>query len=53
MVSIAALLIPAHHRLEKWIIQKLIDKNYMIRLGSAKIIERMEGTQEKVGSDVV
>jgi tetratricopeptide (TPR) repeat protein len=36
MVIIAALLIPLHHRVEKWAIQKLVEKNKRIRLARAK-----------------
>ena len=43
MVCIAAILIPAHHRLEKWFIVRLIDKNKRIRLAAAKkTIETLE-----------
>jgi len=43
LVSIAALLVPAHHRLEKWVTQKLTEKNKRIRLASAKkTIETLE-----------
>jgi hypothetical protein len=36
MVCIAALLVPAHHRLEKWITHQLVEKNKRIRLAAAK-----------------
>jgi tetratricopeptide (TPR) repeat protein len=36
LVSIAALLIPLHHKLEKWATQKLIEKNKSVRLANAK-----------------
>ena len=36
MVCVAALLIPLHHRLEKWIIHRLIEKNKKIRLAAAR-----------------
>lgn len=43
MVGIAALLIPIHHRLEKWVTHKLVEKNRMIRLEAAKkVIAKME-----------
>lgn len=43
MVCIAALLVPAHHRLEKWITHKLSEKNRSIRLAAAKkTIARIE-----------
>jgi hypothetical protein len=44
MVCIAALLVPAHHRLEKWITHKLVEKNKRIRLEAAKrTISKLEG----------
>ena len=43
MVCIAALLIPLHHRLEKWITNRLVEKNKKIRLEAArKTIEQLE-----------
>jgi len=43
LVCIAALLVPLHHKLEKWATQKLVEKNKQIRLASAKkTIERLE-----------
>jgi tetratricopeptide (TPR) repeat protein len=43
LVIIAALLIPLHHRLEKWIKEKMIEKNKKIRLEAAKkTIEQLE-----------
>ena len=36
MVGIAALLIPVHHKLEKWTIVKLIEKNKRVRLAAAR-----------------
>jgi tetratricopeptide (TPR) repeat protein len=36
MVGLAALLVPVHHKMESWIINKLIEKNQKIRLESAK-----------------
>lgn len=36
LVCIAALLVPLHHRLEKWAIHKLVEKNKQVRLGAAK-----------------
>ena len=43
MVCIAALLIPIHHWLEKWITHKLVEKNKKIRLAAAKkTIEQLE-----------
>lgn len=44
MVSIAALLIPAHHKLEKWITTQMVAKNKRIRLEAAKkTIKTLEG----------
>jgi hypothetical protein len=43
LVLIASLLIPLHHRLEKWIKGKMIEKNKEIRLTAAKkTIERLD-----------
>ena len=36
LVCIAGLLIPLHHKLQKWATEKLIEKNVRIRLASAK-----------------
>lgn len=38
MVMLAALLVPTHHRLEKWLLHKVIEKNKRIRLKTAKQI---------------
>lgn len=46
LVCIAALLVPLHHRLEKWTTSKLIEKNKAIRLSKAKkIVEELEQEQ--------
>jgi hypothetical protein len=46
LVCIAALLVPFHHRLEKWAINKLVEKNKSIRLAAAKkTIEKLENNQ--------
>lgn len=46
LVCIAALLVPLHHRLEKWATAKLVEKNKQIRLAAAKkTIEQLEGDQ--------
>ncbi len=45
LVLIASLLIPLHHRLEKWIKEKMVEKNKAIRLAAAK------KTLEKLGTD--
>ena len=43
LVAIASLLIPLHHRMEKWIKEKMILKNKRIRLDNAKkTIEELE-----------
>ncbi len=43
LVVIAALLIPVHHQLEKWIKEKMVGKNKKIRLAAArKTIEKLE-----------
>jgi hypothetical protein len=43
LVCIAALLVPVHHRLEKWTTQKLVEKNKQARLRAAKkTIEQLE-----------
>ena len=39
MVCIAAVLIPVHHRLEKWMTNKLVEKNKKIRLAAKKKIK--------------
>jgi hypothetical protein len=44
LVCIAALLVPLHHRVEKWATKKLVEKNKAIRLAAAKrTIEKLEG----------
>ncbi len=44
MVGIAAILVPAHHRLEKWLTSRLVEKNKRIRLAAAKkTIKVLEG----------
>lgn len=48
LVCIAALLVPLHHRVEKWATAKLVEKNKKIRLAAAKkTIEQLENTQPK------
>lgn len=48
LVCIAALLVPLHHRLEKWASGKLVEKNKAIRLANAKkTIEKLEGETNK------
>jgi tetratricopeptide (TPR) repeat protein len=47
MVCIAALLIPVHNHLDKWVTQKLVEKNKRIRLAAAKkIIASLEPGQD-------
>ncbi len=47
LVCIAALLVPLHHRVEKWATAKLIEKNKQIRLAAAKkTIEQLEKNEE-------
>ncbi len=42
LVCVASLLIPLHHRIEKWSTHKLVEKNKAIRLANAKkTIERL------------
>jgi cell wall assembly regulator SMI1 len=36
LVCITALLVPLHHRVEKWATTKLVEKNKQIRLAAAK-----------------
>ena len=43
LVCIAALLIPLHHKLEKWVTHKMVEKNKQIRLAAARrTIEQLE-----------
>ena len=43
LVSIAALLVPLHHKVKKWSTTKLVEKNKQIRLVAAKkTIEELE-----------
>ena len=43
LVCIAALLVPLHHKAEKWATAKLVEKNKKIRLAAAKkTIEQLE-----------
>ena len=36
LVAMAALLIPLHHKLEHWAVNKLVEKNKLTRLAAAK-----------------
>jgi len=48
LVCIAALLVPLHHRLEKWATEKLVEKNKAIRLAQAKkTIQELENDNTK------
>lgn len=49
LVAIAALLIPLHHKLEKWITEKMVEKNKKVRLDAAKkTIEKLEKKSESI-----
>ena len=44
LIGIGALLVPLHHRLEKWITKRMVEKNKKIRLAAAKkTIQQLEG----------
>jgi hypothetical protein len=44
LIAIGALLIPLHHKLEKWITKIMVEKNKKIRLEAAKkTIQQLEG----------
>ena len=48
LVCIASLLVPMHHRLERWATTRLVEKNKKIRLKAAKkTIEQLERTTAK------
>ena len=52
LVCIAALLVPLHHRLEKWATHKLVEKNKQIRLAAAKkTIEKLENDKTIIGKE--
>ena len=46
LVGIAALLVPLHHKLEKWATHKLVEKNKQIRLANAKKTIRLLSEEE-------
>jgi len=49
LVCIAAVLVPLHHRVEKWSTAKLVEKNKKIRLANAKkTIEKLEGKTDNM-----
>jgi tetratricopeptide (TPR) repeat protein len=48
LVVISAMLIPVHHKIEKWVIEKMVAKNNAIRLAAArKTIEILEDKPKK------
>jgi hypothetical protein len=49
MVCIAALLVPLHHKIEHWVIHRLVEKNNTIRLAAAKkTIAQLEGNKSSI-----
>ena len=47
LVCIASLLVPMHHRIEKWATHQLVEKNKQVRLAAAKkTIEELENTNK-------
>jgi hypothetical protein len=47
MVGIAALLVPMHHRIEKWITGRMVEKNKQIRMAAArKTIEKLSDKKD-------
>ncbi len=51
LVAIAALIVPLHHKLEKWVVRKMTEKNNRIRLAAAKKIIEVHEFKEKMSSD--
>lgn len=52
LVAIASLLIPMHHRIEKWVKEKMTEKNKQIRLANAKkTIEKLEDKSVQAKQD--
>lgn len=48
MVGVAALLVPLHHRIEKWVTHKMVEKNKWIRIAAAKkTIEKLGDAAKK------
>jgi hypothetical protein len=44
MVLVAGVLVPGHHRFEKWVSEKLVEKNKKIRMAAAqKTLKKHEG----------
>ena len=50
LVCIAALLVPIHHKVEKWLTAKLVEKNKQIRLAAAK--RTIQKLDNPTGADV-
>lgn len=51
LVCIAAILVPLHHKLQKWATNKLVEKNKTIRLAHAKkTIEKLTADSDKSSS---
>jgi hypothetical protein len=48
MVAVAAFLIPTHHKLEKWIMHKMVQKNKKARVSVAKKILEKHALEESV-----
>jgi hypothetical protein len=49
LVCVAALLVPLHHKIEKWTTGKLVEKNKAIRLASTKkTIEKLSANPEEL-----
>jgi hypothetical protein len=47
LIGIGALLVPLHHKLEKWITKIMVEKNKKIRLAAAKkTIATLEGERK-------
>lgn len=46
MVGIASLIIPTHHKIEKWILPKMIERNKKIRIEHAKSIIEANETEK-------
>jgi hypothetical protein len=54
LVCLAALLIPLHHKLEKWITHKMVEKNKRIRLAAAKrTIQKLEPVNPQTGESSI
>jgi len=52
LIAIGALLIPLHHKLEKWITNVMTEKNKKIRLAAArKTIAKLEPASAKASAD--